>query len=111
MKVQDIPSEVKFYNHRGRLVHLIPPGTEERSVGERVLQLREQGVTYREISDGTGLSISTIHRIVARMLLTLEVERGERDRELKAMMPKSRAGTSRVRKASSSTSGIKARLG
>lgn len=96
MNITEIPSDVKFYDHRGKHVALLAPGSAERDVAEHVAAAREAGHTMREIHEETGLSLSTLRRSMTRLLLTQSVEAGERDKEIK------RAARERAREARAS---------
>lgn len=85
MDVLQIPSDVKFYDHRGKHVALLAPGSAERDVAEKIAEAREAGITMREISEETGLSLSTLRRSMNRLLLTQSVEAGERDKEIRCL--------------------------
>jgi hypothetical protein len=99
MQVNEIPAGVHFYNHRGRLIHLLPPGTQEREDAENVARLREQGVTFREINQHTDISVSTLHRMMTRLALTLEIESGVRDREIRRVAREARGAGKGLREA------------
>lgn len=87
MNVQTvIDSHINFYDHRGKRIALLAPGSSERDVAEAIHRLREQGTTLREIAAQSGLSLSTIRRSLNRLALTEAVEAGERDKELKPLL-------------------------
>lgn len=87
MQVKDVPIKVVFKNSRGRRIALLAPGSNERSIAEQVKRLREAGVTMREISRQVGLSVSTLRRMMNRLLLTQEVEAGVHDKEIARYLP------------------------
>lgn len=90
MQVQQIPRDVAFYDHRGKRISLLPKGSEARKQAEAVLALREQGVTFQEMHEKTGLSLSTLRRALNRLHLTLAVESGDFDKELRRLVPAQR---------------------
>lgn len=81
-----IQHDIKFYDHRGKYVALLAPGSSERDVAERIKALRDEGVTYADISSQSGLSLSSCHRYMNRLLLTESVETGGRDKELRRLV-------------------------
>lgn len=81
-----IEAGINFYDHRGKRIALLAPGSSERDVAEKVQALRDRGVTYGEIVEQSHLSLSTCRRNMSRLLLTQAVERGEYDRDLKPLL-------------------------
>lgn len=84
MQVSEVPAGVRFYNHREKHIALLPPGSPARRMAEKVVVLHGKGSTYRDIAERLGVGLSTVHRLEARLALTLDVEAGRRDREIKA---------------------------
>lgn len=83
MQVNEVPEGVRFYNHREKHVALLPPGSAARRQAKAVV-MRGKDMPYRDIAARLGVGLSTVHRLIQRLALTLEVEAGKRDREIKA---------------------------
>lgn len=95
MQVSDIPLDLVFRNTRGRRVSLLAPGSAERRQAEQVARKREQGLTMRQIEAETGLSLSTLRRLLNRLILTKEIEAGVFDKEIRKHLPGGRGRPSR----------------
>jgi hypothetical protein len=90
MNINDVPEGVHFYNHRGKHLALLAPGTLARKQAEKVVVLRGKEKTWREIAFQLGVSLSTAHRLMDRLAITLEVESGKRDRDIRRAVRQAR---------------------
>lgn len=103
MQVSEVPTGVRFYDHRGKRIALLPPGSVARKQAEKVVVLHGKGSTYRDIAERMGLGLSTVHRLEHRLALTLDVEAGNRDKEIKAAAGKTRTRSPQARSAAGGT--------